>query len=93
MSTATVFSEPSSLAAWPVWLIHLSVLSAIAYISIRFSRLPTSLLGIVATISCVSPLALSWLLTVTENVPEPYLVRASQRKGLTSREANDCLLH
>lgn len=64
-----VFGEPS-LA---LWLIRLSVLSAIAYLSTRFSHLPTSLLAIVATISCVTPLALSWLLTVTENVPEPYL--------------------
>lgn len=71
-----VFGEPS-LA---LWLIRLSVLSAIAYLSTRFSHLPTSLLAIVATISCVTPLALSWLLTVTENVPEPYLVRTSWLK-------------
>lgn len=75
MSTAIamLLNEPS-LAVWPIWLIRLSVLSAIAYLSTRFSR-RTSLLEIVATISCVSPLAISWLLTVTENVPEPYLVR------------------
>ncbi|KAI1119565.1 DIE2/ALG10 family-domain-containing protein [Nemania sp. NC0429] len=69
MSSATVFDGPSLTT----WLIRLSVLSAIAYLSARFSLLPTSLLGIVATISCVTPLALSWLLTITENVPEPYL--------------------
>ncbi|KAI1148284.1 DIE2/ALG10 family-domain-containing protein [Nemania diffusa] len=70
MSVATAFNEPPSLV---VWLIRFSALSTTAYLFTRFSQLKGSLVGIAATLSCVTPLAISWLLTVTENVPKPYL--------------------
>ncbi|KAI0477979.1 DIE2/ALG10 family-domain-containing protein [Xylaria cf. heliscus] len=68
--TATVApSEPPLV----IWLTRISVLSVITYLFTRYSPLRGSLLGFTITLSCVTPLALSWLLTVTENVPEPYL--------------------
>ncbi|KAI0449976.1 DIE2/ALG10 family-domain-containing protein [Xylaria acuta] len=69
MSAAAASSEP----LLGVWLTRVSVLSAIAYLFTRYSQLRGSPLGIAIALSCVAPLALSWLLTVTENVPEPYL--------------------
>ncbi|KAJ2970387.1 hypothetical protein NUW58_g9713 [Xylaria curta] len=69
MSAAMAFNELSLVS----WLIRLSVWSAIAYLSARCSQLRGLLLGIAIALSFVTPLALSWLLTVTNNVPEPYL--------------------
>ncbi|KAI1126198.1 DIE2/ALG10 family-domain-containing protein [Nemania abortiva] len=69
MSEATAFSEPSLM----VWLIRFSALSTAVYIFTKSSQLKGSILALVAILSCVTPVALSWLLTVTENVPEPYL--------------------
>ncbi|KAI1739489.1 DIE2/ALG10 family-domain-containing protein [Xylaria scruposa] len=69
MSAAIASSEPS---LW-VWLIRVLVLSAITYSFTRLSQLRVSFLETIIALSCVTPLAVSWLLTVTENVPEPYL--------------------
>ncbi|KAI0970154.1 DIE2/ALG10 family-domain-containing protein [Xylaria arbuscula] len=63
----------SSEQSLGIWLIRFSVLIAISYLFARFSQLRGSLLGIFITLSCVTPLALSWLLTVSKDVPEPYL--------------------
>ncbi|RYC53803.1 hypothetical protein CHU98_g12406 [Xylaria longipes] len=71
MSAAIASSEPPLV----VWLIRLCVSTSIAYLFTRYSQSQTrgSLLGIVIALSCITPLALSWLLAVTENVPDPYL--------------------
>ncbi|KAI0427190.1 DIE2/ALG10 family-domain-containing protein [Xylaria sp. FL1042] len=69
MSASIAPSEPSL----GTWLIRSSVLLIVGYLFARSSQLRGSLLGISIVLSCVAPLALSWLLTVTENLPEPYL--------------------
>ncbi|KAI0097773.1 DIE2/ALG10 family-domain-containing protein [Nemania sp. FL0031] len=65
-----IASSDSSLV---VWLTRFSVLSIAVYLFTRFSQFKVPILGVVAVLSCITPLALSWLLTVTRNVPEPYL--------------------
>ncbi|KAI1300945.1 DIE2/ALG10 family-domain-containing protein [Xylaria venustula] len=69
MDTTTASSEQSL----GIWLIRFLILIFTSYLLARFSRLRGSLLGIFITLSCVTPLALSWLLTVSTNVSEPYL--------------------
>ncbi|KAI0444105.1 DIE2/ALG10 family-domain-containing protein [Xylaria telfairii] len=69
MSRAVAYSEQSLV----VWLTRLSVLTSASYLFARYSPFRGCPPGIVITLSCVTPLALSWLLTVTENVPRPYL--------------------
>ncbi|TGJ82814.1 hypothetical protein E0Z10_g5983 [Xylaria hypoxylon] len=69
MSAAIALTEPSL----GIWLIRFSVLFIVAFLFTRSSQLQGSVLGIAIALSCVTPLALSWLLAVDENVPEPYL--------------------
>ncbi|KAJ8119573.1 hypothetical protein O1611_g10581 [Lasiodiplodia mahajangana] len=69
MSEAIAFRESSLV----VWLTRFSILTIIAYLVTRISQFKLSSLGVVSVLSCITPLALSWLLTVTANVPEPYL--------------------
>ncbi|KAI1746583.1 DIE2/ALG10 family-domain-containing protein [Xylaria castorea] len=69
MSADVASSQPSP----GVWLIRVSVISTVTYLFTKYSEFRGSFLGIVVALSCVTPLAVSWLLTVTENVPEPYL--------------------
>ncbi|KAI0186074.1 putative glucosyltransferase [Xylaria flabelliformis] len=69
MSAAVASSEPSL----GDWLTRVSVLSTATYLIISSSKLQGFSLGVVVALSCVTPLAISWLLTVTGNVPEPYL--------------------
>ncbi|KAI1426398.1 DIE2/ALG10 family-domain-containing protein [Xylaria sp. FL1777] len=69
MSATAATSEPSL----GIWLIRFSILFIVAYLFTRSSRSRGSLLGGFIVLSCVTPLALSWLLTVTDNLPEPYL--------------------
>ncbi|KAI0406896.1 DIE2/ALG10 family-domain-containing protein [Xylaria palmicola] len=56
-----------------VWLIRVSLLAIAAFSLTKSLRLGYSFLGFFIALSCITPLALSWLLTVTRNVPEPYL--------------------
>ncbi|TRX88217.1 hypothetical protein FHL15_010906 [Xylaria flabelliformis] len=67
---ATVSSSEPSLGDW---LTRVSVLSTATYLIVSSSKLQGFFLGTVVALSCVTPLAISWLLTVTGNVPEPYL--------------------
>ncbi|KAI1273218.1 DIE2/ALG10 family-domain-containing protein [Xylaria sp. FL0933] len=69
MSASIAPSEPSP----GTWLIRSSVLFIVAYLLTRPSQIRGSLLGISITLSCVAPLALSWLLAVTKHLSEPYL--------------------
>ncbi|KAI1348204.1 DIE2/ALG10 family-domain-containing protein [Xylaria sp. FL0043] len=69
MSASIAPSEPSP----GTWLIRFSVLFIAAYLFTRPSQIRGSLFGISITLSCVGPLALSWLLAVTKHLSEPYL--------------------
>ncbi|KAI0860040.1 DIE2/ALG10 family-domain-containing protein [Xylaria cubensis] len=69
MSAAATSSEPSL----GDWLTRVSVLSTATYLIVSSSKLQGFFLGVVVALSCVTPLAISWLLTVTGNVLEPYL--------------------
>ncbi|KAI1826446.1 DIE2/ALG10 family-domain-containing protein [Xylaria intraflava] len=60
----------SSLA---IWLLRFILLYASTQLFTRCAPLRGSFLKILIALSVVTPLALSWLLIVTENVPEPYL--------------------
>ncbi|KAI0547625.1 DIE2/ALG10 family-domain-containing protein [Xylaria curta] len=69
MSAAVTSSEPSL----GEWLTRASVLSTTTYLIVSSSKLQGFSLGVVVVLSCVTPLAISWLLAVIGNVPEPYL--------------------
>ncbi|KAI3318731.1 glycosyltransferase family 59 protein [Xylariaceae sp. AK1471] len=55
------------------WFIRFFLLYTAAYLFTRYSQLRASHLGVIGALSYVTPVALSWLMTVTKHVPEPYL--------------------
>ncbi|KAI2624761.1 glycosyltransferase family 59 protein [Xylaria nigripes] len=63
----------SSSLVTVTWLTRSVLLYAIVYLLTICAPSRGSSLKIIIALSFVTPLALSWLLTVTENVPEPYL--------------------
>ncbi|KAK5633485.1 hypothetical protein RRF57_009199 [Xylaria bambusicola] len=69
MSDTLAPSEPSL----GLWLRPFPVLFLATYLFTGFLSMRGSVLGIFIALACVTPLALSWLLIVTENVPAPYL--------------------
>ncbi|KAI0521413.1 DIE2/ALG10 family-domain-containing protein [Xylaria bambusicola] len=69
MSDTLAPSEPSL----GVWLRPFPVLFLAAYLFTRFSSMRGLVLGTFIPLACITPLALSWLLVVTEHVPAPYL--------------------
>ncbi|KAI0388604.1 glycosyltransferase family 59 protein [Xylariaceae sp. FL0594] len=68
-------SAPTQHGEQPVavWVVRLLLVCSISYLSTRRAQLRGSALAITMALSCISPLALSWLATVNKNVPEPYL--------------------
>jgi len=70
MSTSTSYSDQSAV----IWVIRLLLVYSIAYLSTKRAQLRGSVIAIAIALSYISPIALSWLATVSKNVPEPYLV-------------------
>ncbi|KAI1433158.1 glycosyltransferase family 59 protein [Xylaria sp. CBS 124048] len=72
-ATAAAGSANLMLSSLAIWLVRFGLLCAIAYLFTRCAPLRGSFSQILIALSCITPLALSWFLAVTDNIPEPYL--------------------